>query len=141
MSKDRTSYHFKVQWRFPKSKATTADYVAGSLRELLALLKTQEDVGMGTTDYLCIHQIQPDGSVKELLIHELHQDGKHTFASDTENNVVPIQRALIPMKNSEKIVNDSLARIARKDKPRIKAGQGKIVRAGYRYVAIEAVPT
>lgn len=139
MSNREPAYHFKVQWRFPKSKAATADYVAGSLRELLSLLKKQEDVSMGTTELLCIHQITADGGVKELLYHEM-QSVIPKAEAEPKTNVIPITRTKERVATAEKVVNDSLARIASKDKPRVKAGRGKIVHAAYLYTAIEAIP-
>lgn len=58
---------FKAMWRFPKRKTTVMDYQCKDLGTLLKLLHRSEGVDVTTVDELVIHQIDADGSVKELF--------------------------------------------------------------------------
>lgn len=136
-------FHFKIGWKFPKTKPMVADYAAANLRELLRLLEDSEGVTTATTEYLYIHQILPFGGVKEVLAHDKDK-GSLSVDFSTSGS---IKRAEYKQEHSEQHsvvtkVGELLASVAeKKSKPRLKLkSNGSVVpvKRSYLYTASEA---
>ena len=67
--------NWKVQWKFPKMKAETAQYVAGNIYDLMRMLHRSENVNRETVEFLIVHQMMADGSVVEHMAVDNYKKG------------------------------------------------------------------
>lgn len=94
---------FKVQWRFQGKQATTMDFLMESFEKLLDYLGRHEGVTAFCTEYLCVHEVHPDGSVTELLFTDKAKRNTNAAPSTP----TPLPKPRIKLRSQPKDVRTS----------------------------------